>query len=461
MEQIGRYRIDGVLGAGAMGTVYKAFDPRIERVVALKTIRGDLLASKLGEEVRTRFRTEARAAGRLAHPHIVTVYDFEENEGGAFIAMEFVQGRGLDTMVGRDAPLPPRTDLMRWMGQLLDALDYAHSQGIAHRDIKPANLLITAGGDLKVADFGIAKIFSAQAAQSEYLAGTPEYMSPEQFLGQPIDGRSDLFSTGVVLYQLLTGAKPFTGSMATVMRKILYENPEPPSAVAGGAPASYDAVIRTAMHKDPAARYQRARDFAAALAAAHRGEAAAPVGDETVLVRPGQGWNDGLLRHLELHLAAAIGPMARVLIRKECARAAGEEALIDALLLHIPGAEARSQFLKAARGGAKAAAPDAPPATATRSRSTSRPSAEPGGTLPSGPGAAVPPLLPEGTTALDPALVQQAEKALARVIGPLARILVRRAAGETVERRDFCLRLARRVRGNVARNDFLRELGID
>src|SRR3974390_142671 len=210
VEQIGRYRIAGVLGVGAMGTVYKAFDSRIERTVALKTIRKDLLLGKFGDEVRSRFRTEARAAGRLVHPNIVTIYDFDEDEGTAYIAMEYVPGRGLDAIAGERGPLPPHT-VMHWAGQLLDALHYAHSHGIAHRDIKPGNLLVTEDNQLKVADFGIAKIFSAQASPSEYLAGTPEYMSPEQFLGVPIDGRSDIFSSGIVLYQLLTGGQPFTG----------------------------------------------------------------------------------------------------------------------------------------------------------------------------------------------------------------------------------------------------------
>ena len=228
--KIGKYRIDSVLGKGAMGVVYKAFDPGIERPVAIKTVRKDLLDPDLVEQSMARFKNEARAAGRLLHPNIVSVYEYGEDDANAFIVMEYVEGTGLREFLNRGASfdVPQITAIMT---QLLLALDFAHERGVVHRDIKPANLILTASGTLKVADFGIARIDTSSLTTMGMVMGTPSYMSPEQCQGQPVDRRSDIFSAGVVFYELIAGEKPFSGAIETIAYKICHEDPRPPSSV--------------------------------------------------------------------------------------------------------------------------------------------------------------------------------------------------------------------------------------
>ena len=209
-SKLGKYEIRRELGKGAMGVVYEGFDPSIERVVALKTIRADQLGGEDAPEILARFRREAQAAGRLKHPHIVAVYEYGEDAGTTFIAMEFVEGRSLKEFFSQHARFTV-PQLARIMSELLDALDYSHRRGVVHRDIKPANIMILPDGTVKVADFGIARIESSNLTQTGMILGTPSHMSPEQFMGQTVDGRSDLFSAGVILYELLTGEKPFSG----------------------------------------------------------------------------------------------------------------------------------------------------------------------------------------------------------------------------------------------------------
>ncbi|MET0855694.1 MAG: serine/threonine-protein kinase, partial [Telluria sp.] len=264
IEQLGKYRIESILGKGAMGVVYKAFDPFIERTVALKTIRKELFSEGQQLELIGRFKNEAQAAGRLNHPNIVTVYDYGEDSESAYIAMEFVDGTALNALMVPDRP----TELARitaWMGDLLLALEYAHSRGVVHRDIKPANLLVNAAAQVKVSDFGIARMESSTLTQTGSMVGTPSYMSPEQFRGAQVDGRSDVFSAGIVLYQLLTGVRPFTGSASVVMHQILTEQPAAPSQLAPALGRAYDHVVARAMAKSPDQRYPSARAFLDAL----------------------------------------------------------------------------------------------------------------------------------------------------------------------------------------------------
>ena len=266
---LGKYELKREIGRGAMGVVYEGWDPMIERRVAIKTIRQDQLDSAEAEEILQRFQREAKAAGRMSHPNIVAVYEFGEETGMYFIAMEYVEGRELKDYFDKHERFP-LNEVVRLMTQLLDALDVAGRKGIVHRDIKPANLILLPDGTLKVADFGIARIESSQLTQTGAAIGTPTYMSPEQLLGQPVDGRSDLFSAGVVLYQFLTGEKPFTGERATtVITKVLSENPAPPSSLDLTLPASFDAPTRKALAKKPDDRFQTGRQFAEALKAAY------------------------------------------------------------------------------------------------------------------------------------------------------------------------------------------------
>ena len=266
-SQLGKYEIRRELGRGAMGVVYEAYDPMIKRRVALKTIRPDQLTGERPEDVIARFRREAQAAGRLSHPNIVSIYDCDEDDGTWFIAMEYVDGRELKDAFAAEERFRP-ADIERIMSQILAALEYSHRQGVVHRDIKPANIFLLADGTVKVADFGIAHIESSNLTQVGTVVGTPNYMSPEQIMGLPVDGRSDLFSTGVILYQFLTGERPFAGSSTTTMQKVLKEDPLPPSTLNVQLPPAIDAVVRKALAKRADERFQTARAFADALRAA-------------------------------------------------------------------------------------------------------------------------------------------------------------------------------------------------
>jgi serine/threonine-protein kinase len=281
LDKLGKYEIRRELGRGAMGVVYEGYDPLIKRSVALKTIRADQLAGENAETVIARFRREAQAAGRLSHPNIVSIYDFGEEDGVWYIAMEFVKGRELKDYFQANERFTT-ADIVRIMTKLLDALDYSHRQGVIHRDIKPANIILLPDGAVKVADFGIAHIETSNMTQVGTTLGTPAYMSPEQIMGLPVDGRSDLFSAGVILYQFLTGERPFSGTSTTTMRKVLEENPLPPSRFNVQAPPAMDAVVRRALAKRPEDRFQSAGEFAAALAAAAQGEGTSAA-DPTVM----------------------------------------------------------------------------------------------------------------------------------------------------------------------------------
>ncbi len=274
INSIGKFEIRREIGRGAMGVVYEGYDPLIKRVVALKTIRADQLTGDDPAAVIARFRREAQAAGRLNHPNIVAIYDFGEDNGVWYIAMELVQGRELKECFETNERFRI-ADIVRIMLQILNALDYSHRQGVIHRDIKPANIFLLPDGSVKVADFGIAHIESSSLTQVGSVMGTPSYMSPEQIMGLPVDGRSDLFSAGVILYQFLTGERPFSGSATTTMQKVLKEEPLPPTTLNVQLPPAMDAVVRKALAKRADERFQTAQEFADALRAAAAVPAAA------------------------------------------------------------------------------------------------------------------------------------------------------------------------------------------
>src|SRR6266496_2892564 len=292
IDHIGKYEIRREIGRGAMGVVYEAYDPLIKRMVALKTIRPDQLAGEDSAAMIARFRREAQAAGRLNHPNIVSIYDFGEEAGTSYIAMEFVQGRELKACFEANERFRI-ADIVRIMTQILGALDYSHRQGVIHRDIKPANIFLLPDGNVKVGDFGIAHIDTSNLTQVGTVLGTPSYMSPEQILGLPVDGRSDLFSAGVILYQFLTGERPFAGSSTTTMQKVLKEEPLPPSTLNVQVLPVMDAVVRQALAKQADARYQTAQEFADAIRAAAPATtapaaSAVPIGstDPTIIMAP-------------------------------------------------------------------------------------------------------------------------------------------------------------------------------
>ena len=287
-DRLGKYELRGTLGKGAMGVVYDAWDTVLERRVAVKTIRLPDEADEEQTEGYARFKREAQAAGRLSHPGIVGVYDYGDADGVAYIAMELVEGQSLKAMLDAEHRLAPDA-AVRVMHALLDALAYSHARGVIHRDIKPTNILVTSSGALKITDFGIARIESSSMTQMGTVMGTPAYMSPEQFMGQTVDQRTDIYSAGVLLFQLLTGERPFEGGLTAIMHKVLHTAPPKPSDLSVTAPAAFDAVVARAMARRPEDRFDSAAAFSAALTAALAGGpavlAGGPAEDGTVLAR--------------------------------------------------------------------------------------------------------------------------------------------------------------------------------
>jgi eukaryotic-like serine/threonine-protein kinase len=262
----GRYELLEELGRGAMGVVYKAQDPVIGRNVAVKTMHLSEAGTGLTrEELSSRFQREARAAGLLSHPNIVTVYDAGEEDGLFYITMEYIEGRSLQALVDERQPFP-LARVLRLMEQACSALEYAHQHNVVHRDIKPANLMLASGEELKITDFGTAKILQFGTAQTAHIIGTPSYMSPEQVKGKQVDGRSDIFALGVVLYELVTGEKPFPGqNITTVIYKIVNEEPIAPRELDSSIHPGLSYLITRALAKEPTARYQTCEEMMEAL----------------------------------------------------------------------------------------------------------------------------------------------------------------------------------------------------
>lgn len=289
-EKLGKYKILGELGRGAMGVVYEGHDPDLDRNVAIKTLRKDTLDKSESSELLERFKREAQAGGRLQHPNIVSIHAYGEDDATAFIAMEIIHGKELRDLFDGNQRFTIK-DSVRLMTELLDALEYAHSHGVVHRDIKPSNIIVMDDGHIKITDFGIARLESSTLTQAGTVLGTPSHMSPEQFMGQAVDGRSDLFSAGVILYQFLTGEKPFVGaSISTIMHRVLKETPPNPSELNVQVQPPFDVVVQKAIAKRPDDRYQSAAEFRVALLAAMEGkdvaEEAPPQADQTIVTPP-------------------------------------------------------------------------------------------------------------------------------------------------------------------------------
>jgi serine/threonine protein kinase len=480
---VGPYLIRGVIGSGAMGMVYLAHDPAIDRPVAVKTIHRRLLESSDDEpNVAARFRVEAKAAGRLTHRNIVSVYQFGEDNDCAYIVMEYVAGRNL-----RDYIQAPRklevSQVLCLMVQLLDGLHYAHERGIVHRDIKPANLLIADDGRLKITDFGIARTESSNLTRGNSVIGSPGYIAPEQYTDRDVDRRVDVFSAGVLLYQMLSGTTPFSGTDEAIMYKIVYEPHKPLSEVTNDAAlAPFDAVLDQALAKDPARRYSSALAMRTALlalasealpevlpadivlaprvegletrpAAAKERDASGPskaytrsvasvpdsrsmsltpskslAGTGPASVPVPTGWDTVALAEVERELAQHVGPVARVLVRRAARGLTSLAAVRQAVAGSIADFEARERFL------AKAGVPrtdTVAPAAATDFRATLV-----NGEVPSG----VP--MREGD-------VDKAAAALLSSLGPIARVVAKRCAAKSHTREQFIARVLEQLTPSV------------
>ena len=455
-EQLGKYPITGVIGEGAMGVVYKAFDPVIQRPVAIKTIRKHLVGEDLsGSSTAERFRNEAQAVGRMSHPNIVPIYEYGEDDDTAFIAMEYVEGRTLSKILAA-TPRLPEVDILKLMDQLLDALDCAHRHGVWHRDIKPANLMVTATGQLKVTDFGIARIESQVLTQITSTIGTPGYMAPEQYLGESVDHRVDVFAAGVLLYGMLVGQAPFRGSPETAMYKVLNDEPTPPSKIdIAPRPPFYDGIVASAMAKKPQARFASAALFRQALArrvlpadddesettVIMAPRAAGPVSAEphapttpqsagsARTTTPLTGWDPQTLARVELALASFVGPVAKVLVRNAARFSTDLPGLAAKVCEHLGSDADRARFT--AKLGA------------TGTQAVSHPAN---------------PSLPTGHHALTDEVVTQSRKVLTAHLGPIAGVLVKKAQAKAQSHEQFIALLAENAAAGKEREKLIEAL---
>jgi serine/threonine protein kinase len=396
-----------------MGIVYEAFDPGIERRVAIKVIRPDMLDQAQAGQIIQRFKREAQSGGRLSHPNIVAVYEYGEEDHAAFIAMEYVEGRGLKAAKEAGEAFGV-VQILQVMAGLLRGLDHAHRRGVVHRDIKPANIIVTPHWQIKIADFGLARLDTSQLTQLGDVMGTPMYMSPEQVRGLDVDGRTDLFSAGVIFYEFLTGLPPFKApAIATVLHQVLELIPPPPIVVNPTVPAALSAVAEKALAKNASDRYQTAAEFLVALRTALQAQLATP-SDATIASGPQQpleeefswlaagSFDEGFLSRVEVEMTRFIGPMARMFVRRASDWAMDKKDLFYLLAEEVPPA-ARAGFLKRM----ESLAPES---------------------TPSSPRASVSPAPVTGAPAWDRSTLAAVEQKLTTYIGPVARIVVKREA---------------------------------
>ncbi|MBE2293915.1 MAG: serine/threonine protein kinase [Phycisphaerales bacterium] len=446
---IGRYRVIGVLGRGAMGVVYRAHDAAIDREVAIKTIHRRLLRGEEGAEWLERFRREVRAAGRCLHPNIVTVFEYGEETGAPYIVMEYVQGRELRGYLKDRQPLP-LTNAVAIIIQVLQALGQAHSAGVVHRDIKPANIILLADGQVKVTDFGIARLETGNSmTQCGMTVGTPGYMAPEQFQGREADRRADLYAAGVVLFELLTGTRPFTGRGASeLMYQVLNEPPLVATRLNPLLPSELDAVLNKALAKTPDTRFQSAAEFITALENTRLVEREAAADGSTVLrvasveapqvpaeAAHSHGWDPTLLAQTERLLTEILGPMARVLVRRTAQQVGSPAELVQQLAASIPGEQERLLFqrrMRAVIGGTITGM-----MTHTAS---SKMGSQVSGSLGS----------------FDQSVLETARRDLAVYLGPIAKVLVKQAATKAHNPQELYQQLATHIPTSADRQAFLK-----
>jgi eukaryotic-like serine/threonine-protein kinase len=447
-RSIGRYEVQGLLGAGAMGEVYRAHDPVIDRPVAIKVLRPELIGGSSSEQLLERFRREARAAGRRFHPNIVAIWDFGDDNGVPFLVMELVEGNSLADIIKTSSLLA--TD--RSMGiivQVLSALGFAHENGIVHRDVKPSNIMVLQQDYVKVADFGIARVDASDFTIVGDLLGTPAYMAPEQLCGGPVDHRTDLFAVGVILFEMLSGVKPFRGkSITEIISFMERRGPEDIAVLNPSVPQSLKQVITKALAFDPAQRYGGAAEFAKALKEAPAALAATPIAAQTrSMDQSAVGSADkaafapDFLREVERDLATSLGPMASLVLKRTLPQTSDVIELYELLAKHLSNPKDRSQFLATGRQRAAARLDRPRPAPAVRSLPREWPV--------------------QSARSPNQASIVAIEADLTRYIGPIARILVKRELEKYESLSRLCLALAAHIPDEKERKAFLALHGVE
>jgi len=434
-RSVGKYRVDSVLGEGAMGVVYQGHDPDIDRIVAIKTLHAHLMSDSERASWLERFAREARAAGRVLHGNLVTIFDYLEQDNQPYLVMEYIESETIGDRLRRP-PLPTLGETQSIMVQMLSGLEAIHGAGIVHRDVKPANALLLPDGRLKIADFGVARVESLGATYGGMI-GTPDYMSPEQFAGKQVDARADLFAAGVIMFELLTGRKPFQAAgLGELSQKVMSGQALALLDLAPELPPSLDVIIRSALAVDPAARFENARAFSNAINAAlrHVDDAAMSAMARTIVSSPrpaaapsplSQTMADlmprSAMEQIERLLAHQIGPIAKHLMRKVSSSTSSTDQLVERLSAEITP-EQREAFRKSVKemlGGSKT----------------------------------------QGGLGLDEATLDAMTKYLLPHLGPIAKVLVRRTAKTVTSRADLCQSLAGHIDNDAARTNFLKEMG--
>jgi serine/threonine-protein kinase len=451
LERVGKYRIDHVIGCGSIGLVYKGYDEQIDRPLAIKTLRSEIFNDVIDSEgFLKRFVTEAKSAARCLHPNIVTVFDLVEQGGRPYIVMEYVNAGTLENVIQAGALIPIR-QVGEIMAQILLALDHAHSKGVIHRDVKPSNILCPSSASIKIADFGVARLDSLEMTKPNVLGtvGTPNYMAPERFLGRPADVRADLFSVGVILYQLLTGSKPFVASeLPELMQKLLTEHPPSIVTLRPELWPEIDAVAQKALARNPEDRFQTAESFVEALNRAIEARphenllpldltkiARTAVADATASPEPEalsvtEALNATMATRLPIDavdalsrtLARWLGPLSRLIVKQALQETTDVDALLAMLSRQIKADADIALFRQAA-------------------------------------GKLIREHLRMDTAGarekISDAEIKAAIDALISVIGPVARHMVNREALTAVGRDDFYRRLADRIPDERAKSRFL------
>lgn len=456
-ESIGKYQIESILGLGSMGVVYKAYDPYIDRCVAIKVLQGHLLDTDKGQEFVLRFNQEAKAAARCLHPNIVTVFDFGTTDGVPFIVMEYVEGVDLRRKIHYDAPFSLNITL-HICKQILDAMAYAHSRGVIHRDIKPSNILLRSDGSVKVSDFGVARIDTSALTHSGYLIGTPNYMAPEAFLGKPVDKRWDLYSVGVMMYELLTKRLPDKDMS-------LNETLSPIENCANLSQLQLRATLMVLQHAlcpEPLKRFASADTFLKELKQIPLDnpnplevESLVTKADMTLAeqyqipakpIRPMSSsgrWSPDLLKILEGTLTHHIGPMARFLVEKYSRDTNRLDELCSRLAQHIPSENERQEFLRSLdnAGILNQWIPQAPHLAQGSLSQASISSAE-----------------KNKSTGFPADVLKTLSHHLAYYIGPIATRLVDRAAGQSSTVEEIQAKIAQYIPTAKERDEFFKTL---